>query len=123
MMSPEVAADAAEPPEVVALTAVFLEARAPAAASPEVVVYAAEPPEAAALASAPCTVVAPSNAPSACHVAVEGTVAELSAFVEPPDGTTVEPPEVAASAAEPPEVSVVSTHQLLLQPKDPPLNS
>ncbi len=44
--------------------------------------------------------VAPSNAPSACHVAVEGTVAELSAFVETPDGTAVEPLEVAASAAE-----------------------
>ncbi len=66
----------------------------PAAVSPEVAAHAAEPPEAAVLASAPCVVVVPSNALSACHVTVEGTVAELSLY---PDGTTVEPPEVAAS--------------------------
>ncbi len=109
MMSPEVAADAAEPPEVVVLTAVFPEAMVPAAVSPEVAAHAAEPPEAAVLASAPCVVVVPSNALSACHVTVEGTVAELSLY---PDGTTVEPPEVAASAADPLEVSVVLTYEL-----------
>ncbi len=48
MISPEVAADAAEPPKVVALDAVSKEAMAPAAVSPEVAAYAAEPPEAAA---------------------------------------------------------------------------
>ncbi len=98
MMSPEVAADAAEPPEVVALAAVFPEAMVPAAVSPEVAAHAAEPPEAAVLASVPCVVVVPSNTLSACHVTVEGTVAELSLY---PDGTTVESPEVASSAAEP----------------------
>ncbi len=71
--------------------------------------YAAEPPEVAALASTPCMVVAPSNALSACHIAVEGTVAELSLYS---DGTTVEPPEEAASSAEPLEVSVVPTYEL-----------
>ncbi len=66
-------------------------------------------PEAAVLASAPCVVVVPSNALSACHVTVKGTVAELSLY---PDGTTLEPPEVAASAAESLEVSVVPTYEL-----------
>ncbi len=56
------------------------------------------------LASAPFMVVVPSNVLSACHVAVKETV------------TTVEPPEVAATAAEPSEVSVVSTHQLFVCP-------
>ncbi len=52
----------------------------------------AEPPEAAVLASAPfMVVVAPSNVLSACHVAVKETI------------TTVEPPEAAATAAEPSE--------------------
>ncbi len=69
-MSPEVAADAAEPLGVVSLTAVSLEALMPASDS--------------------CTVVAPSK--------------ELSLV---PYETTVEPPEVAASAAEPSELSVV----------------
>ncbi len=54
--------------------------------SPEVAADAAEPPEMAALASNPCVVVAPTNALSACHVVVEGTIAELSLY---PDGTTV----------------------------------
>ncbi len=40
---------------------------------------------------------------------VEGTVAELSLY---PDGTTVEPPEVAASATDPLEVSVVLAYEL-----------
>ncbi len=48
-MSPEVAADAAEPLGVVTLAAVLSEAMALAAASPEVVAHAAEPPEAAGL--------------------------------------------------------------------------
>ncbi len=43
---------------------------------------------------------ASSNVLLACHVAVRET------------GTTVEPPEVAATTAEPSEVSVVSTHRL-----------
>ncbi len=94
---------------------------APAAASPEVAAHAAEPPEAAVLASAPCIVVAPSNVLSACHVTVKGTVdehctcpvTELYLF---PDVTTVEPPEVAASAAEPPEVSVVTSYESLSCP-------
>ncbi len=94
---------------------------APAAASPEVAAHAAEPPEAAVLASAPCMVVAPSNVLSACHVTVKGTVdehctcpdTELYLF---PDVTTVEPPEVAASAAEPPEVSVVPSYEILVLP-------
>ncbi len=50
-MSPEVAADAAEPLGVVTLAAVLSEAMALAAASPEVVAHAAEPPEAAGHAS------------------------------------------------------------------------
>ncbi len=113
MVSSEVAADAAEPSEVVALAVMFPEVMAPAAISPEVVAQAAEPPEAAVLASVPCVVVAPSNALTACHVATGGTVADLSLF---PDGTAVEPPEVAASAAEPPEVSVVSVCESLSCP-------
>ncbi len=63
------------------------QAMAPAAASPEVAAHAAKPPEVAVLASAPCMVVAPSNVLSACRVVVKETV------------TTVEPPEVAATAA------------------------
>lgn len=43
MVSKELAADAAEPPEVVALTAVFPEAMVPTAVSPEVAVHATEP--------------------------------------------------------------------------------
>ncbi len=94
---------------------------APAAASPEVAAHAAEPPEAAVLASAPCMVLAPSNVLSACHVTVKGTVdehctcpdTELYLF---PDVTTVEPPEVAASVAEPPEVSVVPSYESLSCP-------
>ncbi len=46
IMSLEVAADTAEPPEVVSLAAVFLEAILPTAVSPEVATHAAEPPEA-----------------------------------------------------------------------------
>ncbi len=111
-MSPEVAADAAEPPGVVVHAAVFPEAT-PVAISPEVAADAAEPTEAAVLPLIPCMVVAPSNALAACHVTIKGTITELSAFVETPDGTAVEPLEVAASTAEPPEVSVVSTYQLL----------
>ncbi len=102
----EVAAEAAEPPEVVALGAVFPEAMVPVIVFPEVAAHAAEPPEAAVLASAPCVVVAPINALSARHVTVEGTVDELSQY---PYGTTVEPPEVVASAADSLEVSVVLT--------------
>ncbi|KAK9980737.1 hypothetical protein ABG768_000326 [Culter alburnus] len=93
MMSPEGTADAAEPPEVVALTAVL--------------------PKAVVLASAPCVVVAPSNILSACHVTVKGTVAELFLYS---DGTIVEPPEVAASAADPLELSMVHTYELLSCP-------
>ncbi len=92
-MSPEVAADAAEPLGVVTLDAVLSEA--------------------AVLASAPSMVVAPSNVLSACCVAVKETVTELSLC---PEFTTVEPPEVAATAAEPPEVSVVSTCDSLSLP-------
>ncbi|XDV17629.1 hypothetical protein PO909_023461 [Leuciscus waleckii] len=70
----------------------------------------------AVLASAPCMVEAPSNVLSACHVTVKGTkdehctcpVNELYLFL---DATTVEPPEVAASAAEPSEVSVVTVYE------------
>ncbi len=80
-----------------------------AAVFPEAMVTAAEPPEAAVLTSAHCVVVAPSDALSACHVTVEGTIAELSLY---PDGTTVEPTEVAASAADPLEVSVVLSYEL-----------
>ncbi len=50
--------------------------------------------QAAELASTPCMVVLPSNIPS------------------PGQGPTVEPPEVVALAAEPPEVSVVSSCEL-----------
>ncbi len=64
-MSPEVAADAAEPPGVVAHAAVFPEAT-PAAVSPEVAADAAEPPEAAVLSLAPCMVVAPNNSCPVC---------------------------------------------------------
>ncbi len=110
-MSPEVAADAAEPPGVVVHAAVFPEAM-PAAVSPEVAADAAEPTEAAVLLLIPCMVVAPSNALAACQVTVKGTITEFSASVETQDGTAVEPLEVAASTAEPPEVSVVSTYQL-----------
>ncbi len=99
VMSPEVAADAAEPLGVVTLAAVFSEAMALAEVSPEVATHAAEPSEVAVLASAPCMVVASSNVLSAGCVVVKETV------------TAVEPPEVAATAAEPPEVSVVSTHE------------
>ncbi len=109
MMSSEVAADAAEPPEVMTFIAMFPEVMVPAAVSPKVAADAAEPPEAAVLSSVPCMVVAPSNALSACHVTVGGTVAELSLY---PDSTTVEPPKVAASAAEPSEVSVVLNYEL-----------
>ncbi len=80
--------------------------------SPEVAADAAEPTEAAVLPLIPCMVVAPSNALAACQVTVKGTITELSASVETQDGTAVEPLEVAASTAEPPEVSVVSTYQL-----------
>ncbi len=73
-------ADAAEPPEVVALIAVSPEAMVPAAVSSEVVAYAAQSPEAMALTSAPCAVVSHSNALSACHVVVKETVTELSLF-------------------------------------------
>ncbi len=110
-MSPEVAADAAEPPGVVVHAAVFPEAT-PAAVSPEVAADAAEPTEAAVLPLIPCMVVAPSNALAACQVTVKGTITELSASVETQNGTAVVPLEVAASTAEPPEVSVVSTYQL-----------
>ncbi len=84
-----------------------------AAVSSEVVAYAAEPPEAAVLVSSLCMVVAPKNVHSTCHVAVKETITEhyLS-----PGVTTVEPPEVAASAAEPPEVSVVPSCESLLCP-------
>ncbi len=54
------------------------------------------------LASAPFMVVVPSNVLLACRVAIKETV------------TTVEPPEAAATAAEPSEVSVVSTHSLFV---------
>ncbi len=107
-MSPEVAADAAEPPGVVVHAAVFPGAT-PAAVSPEVAADAAEPTEAAVLPLIPCMVVAPSNALAACHITIKGTITELTAFVETPDGTAVETLEVAASTAEPPEVSVLST--------------
>ncbi len=77
VMSPEVAADAAEPLGVVTLAAVLTEAMALAAASSEVMAHAAESPEAAVLVSAPGMVVAPSNVLSAGHVAVKETVTEL----------------------------------------------
>ncbi len=52
----------------------LLQAMAPSAASPEVAARAAEPPEVVVLASTPCVVVAPSNVLSACRVAVKETV-------------------------------------------------
>ncbi len=84
--------------------------------SPEVGAHAAEPPEAAVLTSAPYMVVAPSNSCPACHITVEGTVDEhctcpVNKLYLFPDITTVEPPEVAASAAESSEVSVVTTYE------------
>ncbi len=75
-MSPEVAADAAEPPGVVAHAAVFPEAT-PAAVSPEVAADAAEPPEAAVLSLAPCMVVAPNNSGPVCPITVEGTISTV----------------------------------------------
>ncbi len=56
MMSLEVVAEAAEPPEVVTLAAVILEAMVPTSVSPEVAAHAAEPPKVAVLAyeSLPC---------------------------------------------------------------------
>ncbi len=84
-----------------------------ATVSPEVAAHAAKPPKVAVLASATCVVVAPSNALSPSRVTVEGTVAELSLH---PDCTTVGPPEVAASTADPLEVSVVTTYKLLFCP-------
>ncbi len=119
-MSPEVAADAAEPPGVVAHAAVFPEAT-PAAVSPEVAADAAEPPEAAVLSLAPCMVVAPNNSGPVCPITVEGTVDKhgtcpVNNLYLFPDFTTVEPPEVVASAAEPSEVSVVITHESLSCP-------
>ncbi len=92
VVSSEVVADAAEPPEVAALAVMFQEAMAPAAVSPEVVAQAAVPPKAAVLVSVP-SVLVPNNALTACH-------AELPLF---PDGTALEPPEVAASATEHPD--------------------
>ncbi len=103
----------AEPQGAVTLAAVPAEAMALAAVSSEVVAYAAEPPEAAVLVSSPCMVVAPKNVLSACYVVVKETINELNLS---PDVTTVEPPEVAASAAEPPELSVVSSCQSLSCP-------
>ncbi len=78
--------------------------------------HAAEPPEVAVRASAPCMVVAPSNSCLAHHTTVKGTVDEhctcpVNDLYLFPDVTTVEPPEVAASAAEPSEVSVVTTYE------------
>ncbi len=64
------------------------------AVSPEVTADAAEPPEVAVLSSVPCLVVTPSNALSTCPVMVEGTIVEVSEFVKNPDGTAVKPPEV-----------------------------
>ncbi len=82
----------------------------------EVAAHAAEPPEAAVRASAPCMVMAPSNSCLAHHITVKGTVDEhctcpVNDLYLFPDVTTVEPPEVAASAAEPSEVSVVTTYE------------
>ncbi len=59
-------------------------------------------------------------------VTTASAVSEFSAFIETPDATAVEPPEVAASTAEPPEVSMVSTYQLSTCPvmvKEPSVNS
>ncbi len=87
----------------------------------EVAAHAAEPPEAAVRASAPCMVVAPSNSCPAHHITVKGTVDEhctcpVNDLYLFPDVTTVEPPEVAAFAAEPSEVSVVTTYESLSCP-------
>ncbi len=98
-----------ESPGIVAFAAVFPEAMAPAAALLEVAAHAAESSEAVVLTSAPCMVVASSNVLSACRVAVVETVTELSLFS---NETALEPPEVVASAAEPPEVSVVLNYEL-----------
>ncbi len=92
------------------------QAMAPAAASPELAAHAAEPSEASVLASAPCMVVAPRNSCLARHITVEGIVDEHSTCPANelylfPDITTVEPPEVVASAAEPSEVSVVTIYE------------
>ncbi len=97
-------------------TTELLEVATSTVMSPEVAAHAAEPPEATVLTSAPCVVVAPSNARPAHHVTVEGTVdehctcpvKELYLF---PDVTTVEPPEVAVSAAKPPKVSLVTIYK------------
>ncbi len=97
VMSPEVAADAAEPLAWGSGHSLLCSPRRWHCCSFS---RGAEPPEAAVLASAPCMVVVSSNVLSACRVAVKETV------------TAVEPPEVAATAAEPLEVSVVSTHKL-----------
>ncbi len=109
LMSPDVVAVAAESPGIVAFAAVFPEAMAPAAALLEVAAHAAESSEAVVLTSAPCMVVVSSNILSACRVAVVETVTELSLFS---NETALEPPEVVASAAEPPEVSVVLNYEL-----------
>ncbi len=62
IMSSEVAADAAEHPEIAMLVAVLPEVIVPAAASPKEAADAAEPPEAAVLSLVPRMVVAPSRA-------------------------------------------------------------
>ncbi len=69
--------------------------------SPEVAADAAEPPKVEVLASTPCIMVVPNNVLSDCGVAVEKTVIELSlcfevTTVELPEvvSTTSEPPEV-----------------------------
>ncbi len=124
-MSPEVPADAAEPPGVVVHAAVFPEAT-PAAVSPEVAADAAEPTEAAVLPLIPCMVVAPSNALAACQVTVKGTITELSASVETQDGTAVEPLEVAASTAEPQRCQwypLISSRPVLSRLRSPSVNS
>ncbi len=100
MVSLEVAADAAEPLEVVTPTTVFPRSDVPAAVSPEVAAHAAEPFEAALLASAPCVVVAPNITLSARHVTVEGTVDKRCTC--PGNELSL----LTAPAAEPPEVSV-----------------
>ncbi|KAL0182230.1 hypothetical protein M9458_021605, partial [Cirrhinus mrigala] len=95
-ISPEVAADAAEPPEVAATAAVFPEVMAPTAVSPETPAHAAEPPEAAVFASAPYMVVAPSNTltlsqePCIWPVTVTETVYEILSYPKPTMETTFE---------------------------------
>ncbi|KAL0203327.1 hypothetical protein M9458_001345, partial [Cirrhinus mrigala] len=64
--SPEVAACAAEPLEVVASAVASPEAMTPAAVSPELASEAAEPHEMGTSALAPCTVVVPSDTHLAC---------------------------------------------------------